>query len=351
MHSKYLKYGLCFTAGFGLLLFVFSGCRQKQEAQKAVEFKIDKPYERGPLSVHLRLDKDKLTIAESLLLELETAIGPGYEIKMPKIGEQLMDFGILDWSDSGKILGDKNVVLERYRYRLEPLLSGSFEIPAFKFEFFDVNDPNTKSVLETEPLKVEVASLLGEERSKLIIADIENVVDMPSQSSYLFLWAGLAAAASVVIGLWIYLRREKIKKAVRIFKPAHEIAYERLRVLVAEDLIKAGKLKEFYERISNILRHYIEDRFDLHAPERTTEEFLAEIQFSQVLASDDKESIGNFLKHCDLVKFAKYNPTTEQIQKTFDLVKEFIEKTKAEERKMDVTDMLKQQEAAEVRSD
>ena len=38
-----------------------------------------------------------------------------------------------------------------------------------------------------------------------------------------------------------------------------------------------GRIKEFYERISNILRHYIEHRFDLHAPERTTEEFLYEL--------------------------------------------------------------------------
>ena len=38
------------------------------------------------------------------------------------------------------------------------------------------------------------------------------------------------------------------------------------------------------------------------------------------------------------MKFAKHNPTTEQIQKTFDLVKNFIEKTKSDEKKIDVTE-------------
>ena len=47
-----------------------------------------------------------------------------------------------------------------------------------------------------------------------------------------------------------------------------------------------------------------------------------------------------FLTHCDLVKFAKHDPTTEQVQRTFDLVKDFIERTKSEERKVDVTDSV-----------
>ena len=41
---------------------------------------------------------------------------------------------------------------------------------------------------------------------------------------------------------------------------------------------------------------------------------------------------------CDLVKFAKHNPCTKQIQEGFDLVKEFIEKTKVSEKNIDVTD-------------
>ncbi len=156
----------------------------------------------------------------------------------------------------------------------------------------------------------------------------------------------LAAAA----GLWLYLRRKRIKELVRIFKPAHELAYERLRALVKEDLVGAAKIKEFYERISDILRHYIEHRFSLRAPERTTEEFLAELASTEILPDTEKQRLGEFLKHCDLVKFAKHNPTTQQIQETFDLVKDFIEKTKSDERKVDVTDMIGSEEAVTIGS-
>jgi hypothetical protein len=112
--------------------------------------------------------------------------------------------------------------------------------------------------------------------------------------------------------------------------PAHEVAYQRLRELVAQDLVAQGMIKEFYERISNILRHYIEDRFDLRAPERTTEEFLFELGSSSALEGADKERLREFMTHCDLVKFAKFQPEAAQIQRTFDLVKEFIEKTRSD---------------------
>jgi hypothetical protein len=101
--------------------------------------------------------------------------------------------------------------------------------------------------------------------------------------------------------------------------------------------VKAGKIKEFYERVSDILRHYIEHRFNLRAPERTTEEFLAELTYTNMLPRSDQERLGEFLRHCDLVKFAKHQPTAEQIQKTFNLVKDFIETTKSDEKKIEVT--------------
>jgi hypothetical protein len=162
---------------------------------------------------------------------------------------------------------------------------------------------------------------------------------MPTRLPYLLLvMTGSFIIIIVAVGYWLYLRKKRSKELVRIFKPAYEIAYERLQALIKDDLIAAGKIKEFYERISDILRHYIEHRFDLRAPERTTEEFLGELRFANVLSASDKKSLEEFLMHCDLVKFAKYSPTTEQIQKTFDSAKNFIEKTRSDERKIDVTD-------------
>ena len=323
-----------------VLLLVCAGCEKSTDTKdQKTEFEIDKDYQRVPLTVHIRADKAKMTIAETILLEFEAAIEPGFEVGMPRVDRVLENFGIVDWDNLGDKLDENNNVVSRYQYRLEPFLSGTFPIPAFTFQFYDVNSPEeNKYELTTEPIDIEVTSLLGEQRAELKIAYIEGVVEMPANASCWWVWALCAAGIIAAVSVWLYLRQKRVTELVRIFKPAHEIAYERLRALVKEYMVRKSKIKEFYEQISDILRHYIEHRFNLRAPERTTEEFLIELATTEVLGVTDKADLGEFLTLSDLVKFAKHNPTTEQIQKTFDLVKNFIEKTKSDEKKIDVTD-------------
>jgi len=111
-----------------------------------------------------------------------------------------------------------------------------------------------------------------------------------------------------------------------------EIALRELEQLLAENLLGRGKIKLFHLRISDILRHYIENRFGFKAPERTTEEFLTELSMARShknsLLGSHKTLLADFLIHCDLVKFAKHEPTIAESEKTVSICREFIEKTK-----------------------
>ena len=322
------------------LLSVFTGCTKSTDDKRpTTTFEIDKDYQRGPLTVHVRLDKAKATIAETILLEFEATTEPGFEAQMPKVDKVLENFGIVDWDNLGKKLDKNNNVVSRHRYLLEPFLSGTFTIPAFTFQFTDINNPEEKThELITEPIDVEITSLLGEHRAELKIADIEGVVNVPPEPSYRWIWLLFITGTIAAAIFWFHRRNRQGKELIRIFKPAHEIAYDRLRDLVDRNLVNAGKFKEFYECISNILRHYIEHRFNIRAPERTTEEFLNELSSADILPQSDQQQLAEFLTHCDLVKFARHTPTTQQIQETFDLVKHFIETTKSDEKKIDVTE-------------
>ncbi len=159
---------------------IFTGCEKSTDGKKETKFEIDKDYQQGPLTVHVRVDKAKMTIADTFLLELETAIEPNYAVQMPKVDTVLENFGIVDWENPGNKLDENNKVVSGYRYKLEPFLSGTFQIPAFKFEFYDVNSPDDKRYeITTEPIGIEVTSLLGEQRAELKIGDIEGVIEMP----------------------------------------------------------------------------------------------------------------------------------------------------------------------------
>jgi hypothetical protein len=70
----------------------------------------------------------------------------------------------------------------------------------------------------------------------------------------------------------------------------------------------------FAGAVSDAIRAYLEARFRFHAPERTTEEFLAELHGSAVLNQEQKDLLGQFLETCDMVKFARLEPTQTELQ-------------------------------------
>jgi hypothetical protein len=88
--------------------------------------------------------------------------------------------------------------------------------------------------------------------------------------------------------------------------------------------------KPFCIAISLGLRVYLEERFELRAPERTTEEFLDELQSSPRLALSQKQSLGDFLMRCDLVKFARHEPGEVALRELFDAAMRLVDETAEE---------------------
>lgn len=315
-----------------LLLVGLLGCGdKKQESKKdpAFEGGTEKTFERGPLKVVLRLDNSTPSIADKITLQMEIISEENYEITPPAFGEKLEQFGIVDFRSTPAELVDDGKLRQVRSYILEPFLSGDYVIPAMTFQFRKRDGSEDKDhKLETEELKVKVSSLLPEDAENLKIHEIEPPVELPKPERNFF-WpivTTLSALALAGAGFFFFKRRT-VKEAIAVRIPAHELAFASLEKLVAEDLPDQGEFKEFYQKISDILRHYIENRFGLHAPEQTTEEFLSELRTGSQLDSKHQTLLSDFLTHCDLVKFAEHQPDQDDIQKTFDSCKNFIMET------------------------
>ncbi len=79
--------------------------------------------------------------------------------------------------------------------------------------------------------------------------------------------------------------------------------------------------------VSDTVRQYLEERFNFHAPERTTEEFLHELKATDLLLPDQKESLGEFLSVCDMVKFARYEPGESELQALHESAVRLVDET------------------------
>jgi hypothetical protein len=132
---------------------------------------------------------------------------------------------------------------------------------------------------------------------------------IPTGWEWLWWLLGLMLIGAVMAGLGIYLLTRRKRVAVPPLIPPHMRARGRLQ----DALALIGSPKPFVIAVSDALRVYLEERFSFRAPERTTEEFLQELQRTDRLLPDQKRGLGEFLQHCDLVKFAKYEPAEAEL--------------------------------------
>lgn len=162
------------------------------------------------------------------------------------------------------------------------------------------------------------------------IRDVKGLVDLPA--SYGWLWVLLVIVVLVVaawlVYRWLRKRRQAAPPIVRVQLTPYEIAVQSLKRLLDEKLMERGEVDAFYTQLSDIVRHYLEGRFQLHAPERTTEEFLYEVAKDKALTQEHKDLLGNFLQECDLVKFAKFRPASADMQRAFDAAEKFVNDTR-----------------------
>jgi len=161
------------------------------------------------------------------------------------------------------------------------------------------------------------------------LRDIKGPLSLTSRFNILLL-LGFLVVLAVLVLLFTFLSRRKKASVIVPKRPAHEIAYEQLERLKAKDLIRLARFKEYYSEVSDIIRHYLENRFLLKAPEMTTEEFLFYVRDYGKLISGHKILLKEFLLACDLVKFAKYVPSFEEMDGIFVSAKKLVDETKEE---------------------
>lgn len=155
------------------------------------------------------------------------------------------------------------------------------------------------------------------------IRGVKGAVEIPT--GWEWLWWTLGAIAFALVARWIWRKYQlrRIKPKVHVVIPPHRRAKDKLRT--ALDLL--SEPYAFCSLVSDVIRLYIEERFEYHAPDRTTEEFLAEVQNGERLTGAQQHLLADFLTRCDLVKFARYEPTEPELRALYDSALRFVDET------------------------
>ena len=151
------------------------------------------------------------------------------------------------------------------------------------------------------------------------IRDIRGPKHIPSPWLWPLWLAGGAALAALLYAAWRWNQRRALIAALL----PYEIALAKLEA--ARALMQPENAREFSITVSEIVRQYIEVRFQVWAARRTTEEFLHDlIDPSDVSLAHHRDLLADFLRHCDLAKFARWVLSAEEMETMLQSARSFV---------------------------
>ncbi len=220
-------------------------------------------------------------------------------------------------------------------YVLSTYFTGKFTIPAFTFQFR--TEDGAIGEVQTVPITINVRSLTPEESEDLDIRDIKEpvVIETPGRLMKITLIVlGIINLIITLFFIWRFLRQLYPPRAEVEYIPpgqAHERALDALSgIRQNEDYFENKNYKAFSSHISEVIRVYINRRWQIHAMDLTTDEImnaLNQLDLDDVILGHFR----TFFETCDLIKFAKYEPSSDEMNQLVDTAKEAINQTKLEE--------------------
>lgn len=276
--------------------------------------------------VRTALDRTRVRVGDRLELTVAVEHQAGETVLWPD-SLSLAPFEIL----GAEVLPPEGVeegVVATARFTLTVFELGDLELPGFEL---GIERPDGSSVpLFTDPYGVTVESVGLDEGGD--IRAIRGPLGMPIGVIYVLGWL-LPLLAVALVAYWLWRRRrggeaeEEPRLSVRLPRLPHEEAYEALARLEASNLLGRGEIKEYHIVVSEIIRTYVEDRFEVGALEMTTREVI-EALGARGLEREALEELRDFLEGSDLVKFAKLRPPPERCRRRLAQARRLVDLTR-----------------------
>ena len=210
-----------------------------------------------------------------------------------------------------------------YRLSLAAFKAGRHRLPVFTFL---VRLGSRVDTLRSDSAVVTVTSVLPREMKD--INDLKPAETFPNPWLWIVPGILLLAAGLAYAGSRLYRRFRRIRELAESPLPPWEQALAALDGLPWREWLEAGQVKRFYYALSQVLKRYIERRFEFNAVEQTTTEILASMRTYKTPMRDE---VRQFLTRSDFIKYAKTVPPDEEARSAITQVREFVTKTKPPE--------------------
>ena len=291
------------------------------------------PANAQQMGVTARLDSTHLLIGQQMQVALEVNHPVGSSVQFPAFTDTLTrSIEILEMSTRDTFVKADGFAQIIQRLTITSFDSGYHIIPPIPF--FIKNTDESTDTLQTNPLGLEI--LLVPVDTTQAIKPIKEPADIPYTLRDVLPWilSGLLLAA-VAFGVYLYFKKRKKPETAAVRstpkEAPHVIAMRALAKLKDEQLWQSGELKAYHSKLTDIIREYIEHRFQIHTIERTSDEILTSLGTAGLAKQIPFANLQQILHQADLVKFAKGKPLPEDNVRSLEIAYDFVKQTMKKE--------------------
>ena len=296
---------------------------------------IAKTTENGPVKATVKVWPPKPALGETIYVRLEIDAPAGVSIDAPfqEAGDQRLGrFRVVGFTKDAHRKTDGGQLTEQ-TYSLEAPTSGRHRIPPLRLEMLDARGTEKRKAQEllTDEVPIEVAPIAGEAANaelKPALGELDPDVGGTSWIAILGIISGIAVLGS---GSILAVRGLRARRKIAQQRSAYDEAVAQLHELELRGAPDSDAADAWFVELSAIVRRYLERRYDIRAPELTTEEFLQVATARPELDAEHRTLLTQFLERCDRVKFAGYRPEAEESLATLAAARGFIEDTRLQE--------------------
>jgi hypothetical protein len=331
-------------AGLAATLAAAGGCHGDEAADPAAgaapiapaKDALTKTTEVGPVKATVKVWPAKPTLGDAIYARLEIDAPAGVAIDAPfqEAGDQRLGrFRVVAFTRDTQRKPDGGQHHEQ-TYTLDAPASGRQRIPPLRFEMTDARQGSAAGKPQeilTDEVPLEVAPLPAEAANAPLKAALGELDPDVGGIGWLTL-LGIASLVAVVgAGSVLGYRAWRARRRIERQRSAYDEAVARLRELEHAGPPDDTAADAWFVALSAIVRHYLEQRYEIRAPELTTEEFLQVATARPELSAEHRGLLSSFLERCDRVKFAGYRPDADESLATLKAARGFVEDTRLRE--------------------
>jgi len=289
------------------------------------------------------LDTNVIVIGDQIKLQLSVDQPKGIRVDFPVFTDSITkNIEIVrQWPLDTTEKKDGSLKINK-KFLITSFDGGVHKMPPFEFK---LQGENFNNLLRTDTLQLGVRSF--EIDTTKANFDIAMPIHTPVNFAEAAPWAigGLLILALLFAGYYFYRRYKRnqpLFKAEVPAEPAHVIALRKLDEIETQKLWQTGHIKRYHSDLTDTVRNYLDERFNLATLESTTDETL-ELINEDIMHKDLIADLKVILERADLAKFAKFQPLPDENELSLKYAYRIIEKTVVEETEKEVPEEEQEQ--------